>query len=126
MYVVVVSMLTYRHYCHQLSISSIKLGCPKNCLVVQSSQLSGHAHLACEVFLTAGGQGPLKAPRSSGVNGAKSCILGISWHINLSFTTKQFFGQPNFLVQMTTEYFWEFLTLRDYLHSEVNYLYVNI
>ena len=30
--------------------------------------------------LTAGGLGPLKAPTSSGVNGAKSCILTISWH----------------------------------------------
>jgi hypothetical protein len=28
---------------------------------------------------------PLKAPRSSGVNGAKSCILGISWLINVGF-----------------------------------------
>ena len=59
------------------------LGCPKNCLVVQSNPQSGLVHLACEVVLTVGG--PLKAPRSSGVNGAKSCILGISWHINLSF-----------------------------------------
>ena len=28
---------------------------------------------------TAGGLGPLKAPRSSGVFEAKSCILGLSW-----------------------------------------------
>jgi hypothetical protein len=27
------------------------------------------------------GRGPLKAPRSSGINGAKSCILGLSWHL---------------------------------------------
>jgi hypothetical protein len=25
--------------------------------------------------------GPLKVPRSSGINGAKSCILGLSWHL---------------------------------------------
>ena len=25
--------------------------------------------------------GPLKALRSSGINGAKSCILGLSWHL---------------------------------------------
>jgi hypothetical protein len=36
------------------------------------------------------GRGPLKAPRSSGINGAKSCILGLSWHL-ISFLKLHFF-----------------------------------
>ena len=34
--------------------------------------------------------GPLKAPRSSGINGAKSCILGLSWHFNFIIETSFF------------------------------------
>jgi hypothetical protein len=29
----------------------------------------------------AGGLGAAQAPRSSGINGAKSCILGLSWDL---------------------------------------------
>jgi hypothetical protein len=46
------------------------------------------AKQACPPHLRGGPYGRGGAPkalRSSGVNGAKSCILGISWHINLSF-----------------------------------------
>jgi hypothetical protein len=90
------------------------LGCPKNCLVVQSNPQSGLVHLACELVLTVEGaaKGPQKlwgkwckilhsghilaqisasnsmfflpkflldkAPRSSGLKGAKICNLAIS------------------------------------------------
>jgi hypothetical protein len=27
------------------------------------------------------GLGPLRSPRSSGINGTKSCLLGLSWHL---------------------------------------------
>ena len=39
-------------------------------------------HLA-DVALRQGIWGALKSPRSSGVNGAKSCILAISWHYKM-------------------------------------------
>jgi hypothetical protein len=42
------------------------------------------AHQAHSAPATSAG-GPLKAPRSPGINGVKSCILAISWQRNWPF-----------------------------------------
>ena len=64
------------------------LGSPLHFMLRRSSLKSsrqidavGHAEQACSAPFTV--WGPLKAPRSSGINGAKSCILaiGLSWHL---------------------------------------------
>ena len=49
--------------------------------------------------------GPFKAPRSSGINGAKSCILGLSWHL-ISLLKLHFFVLFFSYFQQLFNYFW--------------------
>ena len=70
-----------KYFRGQVGPHQINFGSPHNLL----GSHQAHSAPATSIARCPMAEGPLKAPRSPGINGVKSCILAISWQQNWPF-----------------------------------------